>query len=187
MVYKAEDENQLDRKIQRLQSDRGGEYGSDFLKDLCEKDGIIHEVSTPYTPQHNGIVERKNRTLKEMMNAMLLSYGFPDNMWGEVILSANYILNSVSHKKLDKTPIELWRYFVPNMKFMKVWGCLAKVGMPSFKRTTIGAITFDIVFIGYVENSVAYRSLRLDDKSVYEARDVAFFEEVFNSFEGIWT
>ncbi|KAL0303823.1 UNVERIFIED_CONTAM: Retrovirus-related Pol polyprotein from transposon TNT 1-94, partial [Sesamum radiatum] len=109
LKYKCEVENQLDKKIKRLRTDRGGEYCTNFLKDFCEKNGIIHETSAPYTPQQNGIAERKNRTLKEMMNAMLLSSGMPDNMWGEAVLSACYILNRVPHKKLDKTPYELWK------------------------------------------------------------------------------
>ena len=50
LVYKTEVENQLDRKIKRLQSESGWEYGSDFLKNLCEKEGIIHVVFAPYTP-----------------------------------------------------------------------------------------------------------------------------------------
>ena len=52
-----------------------------FLKEFCEKNGIVHEISA----QQNGIAERKNRTLKEMMNAMLLSSGMPNIMWGEAI------------------------------------------------------------------------------------------------------
>jgi hypothetical protein len=80
LKYKAEVENQLDRKIKRLRSDRGGEYGTIFLKNFCEQNGIIHETSAPYTPQQNGIAERKNRTLKEMMNAMLLSSGMSTQM-----------------------------------------------------------------------------------------------------------
>ena len=53
----------------------------------------------PYLTQSNGVVERKNRTLKEMMNAMLISSGLPQNMWGEAILSANYLLNKVPKKR----------------------------------------------------------------------------------------
>lgn len=59
LKFKTEVENQLDKKIKRLRSDRGGEYGTNFLKDFCEKNGIIHEFSAPYTPQQNGIAERK--------------------------------------------------------------------------------------------------------------------------------
>ncbi|KAL0354512.1 UNVERIFIED_CONTAM: Retrovirus-related Pol polyprotein from transposon TNT 1-94 [Sesamum radiatum] len=157
LKYKCEVENQLDKKIKRLRTDRGGEYCTNFLKDFCEKNGIIHETSAPYTPQQNGIAERKNRTLKEMMNAMLLSSGMPDNMWGEAVLSACYILNRVPHKKLDKTPYELWKGFAPNLSYLKVWGCLAKVAYPDFRKSNIGPKTFDCVFIGYAQNSAAYR------------------------------
>ena len=79
--------------------DRGDEYDGGPLKKFCESNGIIHEVTTPYTPEQNGIAEMKNRTLKDMMNAMLISSGMPTNMWGEAILSACYVLNRVPHKK----------------------------------------------------------------------------------------
>ena len=108
VLYKNEVENQLNKKIKVLKSDRGGEYESPFV-DVCAQRGIIHETTTPYSPQSNGVVERKNRTLKEMMNAMLISYGLPQNMWGEAIFSANYLLNKVPKKKANKTPYELWR------------------------------------------------------------------------------
>ena len=62
LSYKAEVENQLDRKIKRIIYDRGGEYIP--LNDYCENEGIIHEVTPPYSPESNGVVERKNRTLK---------------------------------------------------------------------------------------------------------------------------
>ena len=71
-----------------LRSDRGGEYESPFV-DVCAQHEIIHETTTPYSPQSNGVVEQKNRTLDEMMNAMLKSSSLPQNMWEEAILSAN--------------------------------------------------------------------------------------------------
>ena len=74
--------------IKRLRTDRGGEYESNYYKEFCEQNGIIHEVTPPYSPESNGIGERKNRTLKEMMNAILVSSGLSSNMWGEAILLA---------------------------------------------------------------------------------------------------
>ena len=72
MVYKTEVENQCNVKIKRLRSDRGGEY---HFPGYCENVGIIHKTSAPYTPQQNGVAERKNRTLIEMINAMLSNSG----------------------------------------------------------------------------------------------------------------
>ena len=79
-VYKTEVENQLERKIKILRSDRGGEYTSLDMSNFCEMHGIIHEVTPPYAPQSNGIAERKNRTLLDMVNVMLVSSGLPSNM-----------------------------------------------------------------------------------------------------------
>jgi transposase InsO family protein len=62
-IYKAEVENQLERKIKRLLSDRRGEYFSNDFFDFCAEHGIIHERTPPYSPQSNGIAGRKNRTL----------------------------------------------------------------------------------------------------------------------------
>ena len=106
--FKNEVENQLDRKIKVIRSDRGGEYEAPF-GDFCSQHGIIHQTTTPYSPQQNGVVECKNITLKEMMKALLLSSGLPQNLWGEEILSANYILNRIPHKKTNKSPYELWK------------------------------------------------------------------------------
>ena len=107
LKFKSEVENQLDRKIKKFRSDKGGEYGTKTLEDFCEQNGIIDEFSAPYTPLQNGLAERKNRILKEMMNSMLLSSGLSNNIWGEAVLYECYILISVPHKKLDETSYEL--------------------------------------------------------------------------------
>jgi transposase InsO family protein len=70
-TYKAEAENQLERKIKRLRSDRGGEYFSSEFSDFCVEHGIIHERTPPYSPQSNEVAERKNHTLIDLVNAML--------------------------------------------------------------------------------------------------------------------
>ena len=79
ILYKNEVENLLNKIIKVLRSDQGGEYELPFI-DVCAQNGIIHETTTSYSPQSNGVAERKNRTLKEMMNAMLIISGLPQNM-----------------------------------------------------------------------------------------------------------
>jgi len=76
LTYKAKVESQLNKKIKRIRSDRGGEYV--LFNDYCVKEGIIHEVTPPYSPESNGVAERKNRTFKEMMNVMLISFNALD-------------------------------------------------------------------------------------------------------------
>ena len=185
VLYKNEVENQLNRKIKVLISDRGGEYESPFA-DLCAQHGIINETTAPYSPQSNGVAERKNRTLKEMMNAMLISSGPPQKMWGEAILSANYLLNKVPKKKAEKTPYELWKGMKPSYKYLRVWGCLAKVAVPPPKKVRIGPKTIDCIFIGYAHNSAAYRFLvyesnipDIHQNTIMESRNASFFEDVF--------
>ncbi|GKB35736.1 retrovirus-related pol polyprotein from transposon TNT 1-94 [Tanacetum coccineum] len=79
VLYKTKVDNQLGKKIKVVRSDRGGEYVAPFAE-LCAKHGIRHEFTAPYSPQQNSIAERKNRTLKEMVTAMLISSGLSQDM-----------------------------------------------------------------------------------------------------------
>ena len=89
IIYKTKVENQLNKNIKILKFDRGGEYESNKFSDLCIKFGIIHQITAPYTPQQNEIAERKNKTLKEMVNFMLVSSGSPQNLCEETPLTVN--------------------------------------------------------------------------------------------------
>ena len=107
-LYKSEVENHLGCKIKTLRSDRGGEYFSLEFDNFCETHGIIHQSTAPYTPQQNGVAERKNRTLLDMVNAMLEFSGLPYNLWGEALFSATHILNRIPSKRNKVSPYELW-------------------------------------------------------------------------------
>lgn len=79
------------------------------FKKFCEKDGIGHEISPPYTPQHNGTAERKNKTILNMVRCMLKSKGLPSFLWGEAMSIATYILNRSPTKGLKGiTSEEAW-------------------------------------------------------------------------------
>jgi transposase InsO family protein len=80
-IYKAKVENQLERKVKRLRSDRGGEYLSSEFSYFCVEHGIIHESTPPYSPQSNGIMKRKSRTLTELVNTMLETAGLFKEWW----------------------------------------------------------------------------------------------------------
>ena len=185
-TYKAEVENQLEKKIKVIRSDRGGEYESAAFSDFCAQNGIVHQTTAPYTPQQNGVAERKNRTLKEMINSMLNSSGLPHNWWGEALLTANFILNRIPFKNSNKSPYEVWKGRLPSYKMIKIWGCLAKVLIPLPKRTKLGPKTIDCVFIGFANANAAYRFLVYKSEvhdihvnTILESIDAEFFEDVF--------
>ena len=185
-TYKAEVENQLEKKIKIIRSDRGGEYESIAFAGFCALNGIVHQTTAPYTPQQNGVAERKNRTLKDMINSMLNSSGLPHSFWGEALLSANFILNRIPFKSSNKSPYEFWKGRLPSYKMIKVWGCLAKVLIPLPKRTKLGPKTIDCIFIGFAHASAAYRFLVYKSEvhdihvnTILESIDAEFFEHIF--------
>jgi transposase InsO family protein len=83
-TYKAEVENQLEKKIKRFRSDCSGEYFSNEFDLFCVKYGIIHERTPPYSSQSNGVAKRKNRTLTDLVNSMLKTAGLSKAWWGRL-------------------------------------------------------------------------------------------------------
>ena len=177
--YKLEVENMHDKKIKVLRSDRGGEYFSSEFDSFCELYGIVHESSAPYTPQQNGLAERKNRTLVDMVNSMLLNAKLPYNLWGEALLTACHIHNRTPSRNRKVSPYEIWKGRKPNLNYLKVWGCLAFYRVPDQKRTKLGPRAIKGIFIGYAQNSKAYRILDSVSNSVVESREVEFIENKF--------
>jgi transposase InsO family protein len=118
-IYKAEVENQLERKIKRLRSDRGAEYFPKIFDEFCEEHGIIHERTPPYSPQSNGVAERKNRTLSDLVNSMLDTAGLSKAWWGEALLTACHVLYRVPNKNKEKTPYEEWVGRKPSLSYLR--------------------------------------------------------------------
>ena len=114
-----------------------------------------------------------------MVNATLISSSLPSNIWGEAIHYACHALNRAPHKKIRKTSYELWEGRAPNLGYFKVWSCLAKVGIPEPHKENIGPKAKDRAFIGYAQNSPAYRCLVLETNTIEETRDADFFEHIF--------
>ena len=101
-------QNQFDVKIKKIRSDNGKEFDNTNIEEYCDEIGIKHEFSSTYTPQQNGVVERKNRTLITLARTMLDEYNTSEKMWAEAIITACYASNLLfPHKFLEKTPYEL--------------------------------------------------------------------------------
>ncbi|GKA67583.1 retrotransposon protein, putative, ty1-copia subclass [Tanacetum coccineum] len=174
-VFKNEVENQLGKTIKALRSDRGGEYISQEFKDYLKACGIVQQLTPPYTPQHNGVSERRNRTLLDMVRSMMNLTTLPLSFWDYALESATRILNMVPTKKVDKTPYELWYGKVPNLSYLKVWGCEALV-----KRDTPDKLqqrSVKCIFIGYPKETMGYYFYFPPENKIVVARYAEFFEK----------
>src|SRR6187455_2270477 len=97
-------QNEFELKVKKIRSDNGSEFKNLQVEEFLEEEGIKHEFSAPYTPQQNGVVERKNRTLIEMARTMLDEYKTPDNFWAEAVSTACHATNRLYLQKyLNKT------------------------------------------------------------------------------------
>jgi transposase InsO family protein len=100
LAYKALVEKQSGHQLQILRKDNGGEYVNNQFTSYCTTQGIQLQHVVPYTPQQNGVVERKNHILKEMAKCMIQSKGLSLKDWAEAINNANYIVNHTPTKAL---------------------------------------------------------------------------------------
>ena len=107
--------------IYNIRSDHGRELDNIYFERFCDSHGYGHNFSTPRTPQQNGVVERKNRSLEEMARTMLCENNLPKYFWAEAINTSCYILNRVSiHSILKKTPYEIWNNRKPNISCFRL-------------------------------------------------------------------
>ncbi|GJT63110.1 putative RNA-directed DNA polymerase [Tanacetum coccineum] len=176
-VFKNEVENQLGKTIKAIRSDRGGEYISQEFKDYLKAYGIVQQLTPPYTPQHNGVSERRNRTLLNMVRSMMSLTTLPLSFWDYALESAARILNMVPTKKVDKTPYELWHGKVPNLSYLKVWGCEAHV-----KRHTPDKLqqrSVKCIFVGYPKETMGYYFYYPPENKIVVERYADFLEKDF--------
>ncbi|GJX60854.1 reverse transcriptase domain-containing protein [Tanacetum coccineum] len=183
-IYKTEVELQQNDLIKALHTDSGGEYYDPVFFQYV---GIIHETTALYTPQQNGVAERKNIALKEMDNFMLSYSGLSEGFWVEAMLTACYLLNRIPNKRNKTTLYEVWYKKRPNLTFLRVWGCQAVVRLLDLKRKTLGEKGIDCIFVGYAEHSKTY-SIEEDPRTYNEAmqsRYVAFWKEAIDDEIGL--
>jgi transposase InsO family protein len=152
-------EAECGRKLRVLRTDNGGEFTTVEFASYCADEGVQRHYSMSYSPQQNGVVERRNQTVVGMARALLKQRGMSTIFWGEAVVTAVYILNRSPTKALNsRTSYEAWHGRKPAVSHLRVFGCLAfakELGHISKldDRSTLG------VFIGYAEGSKNYRIL----------------------------
>lgn len=179
-------ETQTGNKLKMIRSDNAAELVSyDFTKYLKDN-GIRRQLTVEYTPQQNGVAERMNRTLVEMARCHILESGLPLGLWTELILASAYIRNRCPTKLNGmKTPEELWSGKKPVVKHLRRIGCKAFVLNKRSNRSKFDAKSNEFIFIGYSEESKAYRLWKAGTKKIEKSRDVKFIEqELYKNIEG---
>ena len=135
-------ENQLDKSIKALRTDLVEKF-----KELCDENGIARQLTMPYTPQQNGVAERRNRTLLEMVRLMMAQANLLISYWGDTLLTAAYILNRVSSKSVSSTPYGLWTNKKPDLNNLQPWGSIGYVHNTSHRHGKLGPRGKKCIFI----------------------------------------
>ena len=169
--------NHFNAKLKILRSDNGGEYTSQAFKQYLAQHGIIQQTSCPYTPQQNGVAERKNRHLMEVARSMMFHTSVPKRFWGDAVVTACYLINRIPTRILqDHSPFEVLNKTRPSIDHMRVFGCLCFVLIPGEQRNKLEAKSTRAMFIGYSPNQKGYKCYEPETRRVLVSRDVKFVE-----------
>ncbi|KAH9310278.1 hypothetical protein KI387_044223 [Taxus chinensis] len=164
--------------IKVLISDREGEYVSSEFLNFCKFHGIKKQFTTRYTPQQNGVAERKNRTIMEMARSMLKAKHLPNEYWAETVACVVYILNRCPTKIVkDKVPQKAWSGKKRSVSHLRIFGCVAYAHIPNERRKKLDDKGERCIFVGYSEQSKAYKLYNPITKNSIIRRDVQFIEE----------
>ncbi|GJZ85182.1 retrovirus-related pol polyprotein from transposon TNT 1-94 [Tanacetum coccineum] len=161
-----------------IRTDHGREFDNEVqFGAFCDANGITHNFSAPHTPQSNGVVERKNRTLQDMTRTMLNEQSIPQKFWCNAVYTATYILNRILIRPfLGKTPYELFKGKNPSLEYFKVFGSKCFILNTKDYLTKFDPKSTEGLFLGYSPNSKAYVILNRETMRVEESLNVKFDE-----------
>nr|GEW13041.1 reverse transcriptase domain-containing protein [Tanacetum cinerariifolium] len=154
-VFQKEVEKQLEKSIKSQRFDHEGEYMSQEFLDHLKERGIIAHRTPPYTPQHNGVLERRNRTLLDMVCSMMSQTILPKSFWDYYLESTACILNMVPTKKGYEALVKHDTLTKPNKLEPKSIKC---------------------IFVGYLKEMMGYSFYYLPKNKVFVAQNAEFLE-----------
>ncbi|CAJ2640628.1 unnamed protein product [Trifolium pratense] len=156
---------------------RGGEYTSNYFNEFCDLHGIKRQLTAPYTPHQNGVSERKNRTIMNMVRCMINERNVPKIFWPEAVNWSLHILNRCpTFAVKDVTPEEAWSGIKPSMTHFKKFGCIAYVHVPDNLRKKLDDKSTTCVHLGISEESKAYKLYVPIKRKIVVSKDVKFDE-----------
>jgi hypothetical protein len=170
-------EMQSGHKLSSLRTDRGREFTSADFTDHLVSTGVRRQLTAPYSPQQNGMVERRNQTIVAAARSMLKAKKLPGYFWGEAVATAVYLLNRLPTKSVEgMTPFEAWYGKKPAAHHLHTFGCIAHVKNTSPHLKKLDDRSTKMIFVGYEPGTKAYRAYNPATGRVHITRDVVFDE-----------
>jgi transposase InsO family protein len=171
-------EAETGRKLRAFRSDRGGEFNSIEFAEHCTEHGVRRQLTAPYSPQQNGVVERHNQMVVGTARSLLKSKRLPRWLWGEAVATAVYLLNRSPTRSVEgKTSFEVWYGKKPGVHHLRTFGCVVHVKNTTPNLKKLEDRSQPMIFIGYELGSKAYRAYDPVSKKVHVTRDVVFDEQ----------
>ncbi|KAK1697716.1 hypothetical protein QYE76_014413 [Lolium multiflorum] len=175
--FATEVQRQHNLLIMAIRSDNGSEFKNYTLNDFLSDERIRHQYSAAYTPQQNGVAERKNRTLMDMARSMMAEYKSRYNFWAEAISTACHSSNRLYLRKgLNKTPYEILTGNKPNISYFKVFGCKCFYKIKGVRLSKFAPKALEGIFVGYGAESHTYRIFDVSSRIIIESCSVKFEE-----------
>ena len=171
------------RSMVKLRTDNAKEFLSRDFQDFIKQKGIRHELTAPYSPEQNSVVERDNRTVVESVRSMLYQKSLPLEFWGEAVNTAVYVLNRVASRTLNgETPFTKWYGYKPDISHFKEFGSVCYAHVPKEVRAKLDSKARECLFLGYCPTSKAYRLWSMAKRKILHSRDVIFDEDTSPDF-----
>lgn len=162
VTFKRIIENQFNYKIKGLQIDDGGEFTSWVFMNFLSDHGITNQISCPYTPQQNGVVERKHKHIVEMGLCLLTRSSLPKSFWLEAFSTAVFHINRLPSFTLGHmSPYEKLFQHPLDYRFLKSFGCVCFPHMVPYNTNKLSFKLIKCIFIGYDDHYKGYRCLDL--------------------------
>lgn len=161
-----------------FRTDRGREFLSNQFTMYCNDIGIDRHYIIPHFLQQKRVVERRNRSILDMVRSSLKTMNVPYVLWGEAVSHVVYALNRVSMKAIkDFTPYEMWTGRKSYVGHLRVFGCIAHMKISKNHLKKLDDRSRKVVYHRTEKGSKAHRLLDPDTRMLYVSRDVAFEED----------
>lgn len=178
-VWLAEVERESGNQLKLLRTDGGGEFIDGEFRTYLTERGIQFQLSCSNTPQQNGIAERINLTLWDMVRAMLSKFTTDKRLWADALMAASYIKNRIPHSAVKLIPFTAWYGQKPVLNQLRVMFCLGYIHIQdTTARKKLDDRAIPGVFAGYSTTKKAWRFYTTDLKKLHFTRDATFHESI---------